>query len=177
MRICYPTLVPRSALLYINRRETRASNNKRPFYSKHRPDTIRKYCAVWTKMLCYLWHSQEWVKRPAYILTSTQEESFAELRRCASICHKPTTREQSREQRQDLCLAAVNFWILMLDHPLPNSEFASGLVSAVAVLGLDTESAGWADASSFTPKLSAIITISRALVIYSAWSIHYKEAA
>ena len=56
----------------------------------------------------------------------------------------------------------------MLDHPLPNSEFDSGLVSAVAVLGLDTESARWTDASSFTPKLSAIITISRALVIYSA---------
>ena len=54
MRICCPTLVPRSALLYINRREPGASNNERPFYSKHRPDTIRKYCAVWTKMLYYL---------------------------------------------------------------------------------------------------------------------------
>jgi hypothetical protein len=70
MRVCQPTLVPRSALLYINRRETGAANNERPFYSKHRADTMRKYCAVWTKMLCYLWHSQEWEKRPAYILTS-----------------------------------------------------------------------------------------------------------
>ena len=71
----------------------------------------------------------------------------------------------------------LNFWVSMLDHSLPNSEFDSGLLSAVAVLGLDTESAGWTDAPSFTPKLSAIITISRALVIYSAWSIHQEEVA
>jgi superfamily II DNA helicase RecQ len=177
MRVCHPTVVPRSALLYINRRESGAANNEKPFYSKHRPDTMRKYCAVWTKMLCYLWHSQGWVKRPAYVLTSMQEESLVELQRCASISQQATAREESREQREHLHLAVVNFWISMLDHPLPNSEFDSGLVSAVAVLGLDTESTGWADASSFTSRLSAIITISRALVIYRAWSFHQDEVA
>lgn len=177
IRTCQPTLVPRSALLYINRRETGASNNERPFYSRHRPDTLRKYCAIWTKMLCYLWHSQKWEKRPAYILTSIQSQSLAELRRCVSISQQPTTKKESREQREELYLAVLNFWVSMLDQALPNSEFDSGLLSAVAVLGLDTESAGWADAPSFTPRLSAIITVSRAMVIYSAWSIHQEEVA
>jgi len=56
----------------------------------------------------------------------------------------------------------------MLNYPLLNSEFDSSLLSAVAVLGLDTESASWTDALSFTLKLLAVITVSRALVIYSA---------
>ena len=93
----------------INRRETGASNNERPFYSKHRPDTIRKYCAVWTKMLYYLWHSQGWEKRPAYILTAIQSESLIELRRCASIPEQPTTRKEIREQKEELYLAVLNF--------------------------------------------------------------------
>lgn len=163
LKCCHPTVVPRSALLYINRKETGSDNIERPFYSKHKPQTIKKYSSVWVKMLCYLWHSQEWEERPPYQFTATQTEAFQELKRCAS-----------RSSRPMLCLAVVHFWISMLDHLLPRSEFSSGLVSAVAVLGLDTASTGWTDASSFTPKLSAIITISRALVVYSAWQTHWK---
>ena len=176
LKVCHPALVPRSALLYVNRRETGAVSNERPFYSKHSPDTIRKYCSIWTKMLCYLWHSQEWEERPAYTLTAVQSGDFTDVRRCAHAT-QPTSRKESKEQKEELYTAVLNFWMAMLDHTLQNSEFESGIVSAVAVLGLDTESGGWADASSFTPKLSAIITISRALVIYSAWKIHQEAVA
>ena len=49
------------------------------------------------------------------------------------------------------------------------------MISGLAVQGLDTVSTGWADPSAFTPKLSAIVTLSRALVIYLAWSVRESE--
>ena len=56
----------------------------------------------------------------------------------------------------------------MLDQELLD-EFQSGFLSAVAVLGLDTEDAGWVSVFSFTPKLAAIVTVCKALVVFMAY--------
>jgi len=41
-------------------------------------------------------------------------------------------------------------------------------------LGLDTDNKGWAPAENFTPKLSAIVTITRAIVVYTAYNYRQK---
>jgi hypothetical protein len=54
----------------------------------------------------------------------------------------------------------------MFDHELKDREFESGIISAAAILGLEVEKGGWRSALSYTPMLSAIITMLQALVVY-----------
>jgi len=56
----------------------------------------------------------------------------------------------------------------MFDHELKAGEYESGIMSALAVLGFDTQKGGWMAATNYTPILSAIVTITRALVVHSA---------
>ena len=63
------------------------------------------------------------------------------------------------------------FWIAMFDYKLKDSEFRSGIMSALAVLGIDTQTGSWKSALSYTPILSAVVAIMRALVVYRAWQM------
>jgi len=56
----------------------------------------------------------------------------------------------------------------MFDYELKDREFENGIISAAAVLGLEVERGGWRSALSYTPMLSAIITMLWALVVYWA---------
>jgi hypothetical protein len=58
MDVSSPRKIPRSALHYVNRKETGAANNETPFYSKHEASTKKKYARVWVSLLRYLWRSQ-----------------------------------------------------------------------------------------------------------------------
>jgi superfamily II DNA helicase RecQ len=169
MQVCHPSIVPWNALLFVNRRECGAGSNEKPFYSKHRQDTLRKYCTIWVKLLRYLWHSQQWEERPSYVLTTYQSKLFASIQDKAGLSTANLTPKEAREQKEKLYWAVGSFWGSMLAHTLSDNEFESGLVSGIAVLGLDTSTGGWADPSRFTPILSGIVTLSRALVVYLAW--------
>ena len=63
----------------------------------------------------------------------------------------------------------MRFWMTMLDHELKASEYDNGIISGLAVLGLDTQNGGWMPAENFTPSLSAIVTVARAMVVYTAY--------
>ncbi|KAI0994151.1 hypothetical protein K3495_g14031, partial [Podosphaera aphanis] len=65
--------------------------------------------------------------------------------------------------------ACLDFWLAMLDHSLKDNEYESGLLSGLAGLGLDTINGGWLSPMNYTPILSALITVSKALVIYKAY--------
>lgn len=77
-----------------------------------------------------------------------------------------------QEQLDRTCMA---FWIAMFDHELKDGDYRSGVVSGLAVLGLDVKRGGWRPAIYYTPILSAIVTVIRALVVYRAW--HQRENA
>jgi hypothetical protein len=47
-------IVGRYTLYYINRRENGAPNNDKPFYSKQKIKTIRKYANVFAQILRYI---------------------------------------------------------------------------------------------------------------------------
>ena len=62
----------------------------------------------------------------------------------------------------------------LLNHSLPNDEHKSALLSAIAVLGLKDNhlGKGFAQAHEFSPTMSALITASKALVVYRALVKH-----
>lgn len=77
-------IVGRAAMHYIDRRETRASANDRPFYGKQMVQTIRRYTECFVAILRYIWRTEAVERRPKYHLTSTQENTLAKIRKSAA---------------------------------------------------------------------------------------------
>lgn len=61
----------------------------------------------------------------------------------------------------------LEFFITLLDHAIGDNEFQNALYSGLAVLGIDVAH-GWRSAWVYTPRLSAIVTVARMLVLYRA---------
>lgn len=70
---CRPEVVGRLTLEIIERRETGAESNERPFYAKHKVRTIQKYSQKLICILCYLWRTHDQEERPPYKLTGMQD--------------------------------------------------------------------------------------------------------
>jgi len=184
--ICQPGIVGRSALMYVNRRETGEADNERPFYAKQKVNTIRKYIDVWLKILRYIWRTSDLEKesRPGYELTSKQERYLRMVKKTAEITEskekgdsrgreevgsqRRELEEEEKKKRQEYIeRRLLQFYIAMFDHHYKDTEYINGVISALAVLGLDTDNKGWAPAENFTPKLSAIVTVMRSMVLYA----------
>ena len=164
---------------YVNRRETGEAKNERPFYAKQKLYTIRKYSRVWVKVLRYIWRTGQRERgegnRPDWTFTQQQERHFrsmvaamreeGQMRQSQRQSQRRTDMKKNQEEMEEHCL---HFWMTMFDHELKASEYESGIISALAVLGLDTEKGGWMPAENFTPLLSAIVTVTRAMVVYTA---------
>ncbi|TIA28291.1 hypothetical protein D6C78_10812 [Aureobasidium pullulans] len=177
MATCEPNIVGRSALEYVNRREVGESKNEKPFYAKHKADSMRKYMDVWVKILRYIWRSSSRAKddRPPYTLTQDQEEHLARMKKLARAWNDyqdghidGQVKKRYQKEMEETCLA---FWISMFRHELKGGEYESAIISGLAVLGIDPQTKGWQPATNFTPKLSALVTVTRALVVYQAWLI------
>jgi hypothetical protein len=156
---CRFEIVGRHTLELIERRETGAPSNEKPFYARQRVRTIKKYTRILLYVFCYLWRSYSRAERPQYKLSSLQESALLQA-------------QQSIEQGDDIILEkhCLRFWIWLLDHTLLADEHESGLLSGVAVLGLkpDRRGGGWVPAHHFSSTLSALVTTSKALVVYYA---------
>ena len=59
----------------------------------------------------------------------------------------------------------LRFCISLLDYQVHSGHYRNGIVSALAVLGIDPEYSTWLPAESYTPKLSAVIKLARIIVI------------
>ena len=66
---------------------------------------------------------------------------------------------------EEVCL---NFWLTMFRHELKNGEYENGLISALAIMGMNPSALGWLLATSFTLFLLALVTVIRAMVVYKA---------
>ncbi|KAE8822995.1 hypothetical protein HRS9122_10470 [Pyrenophora teres f. teres] len=155
-------VVGRLTLEIIERREAGAESNERPFYSRHRVGTIKKYSQKLVSILCYLWRTYDQIERPPYKLTGRQDALLWSLKQIAR-----TADAAQKEQLEERCL---RLWMALLDHTLLDDEHQSALLSGVAVLGLkpDHHGSGWVPAHEFSPTLSALITTSKALVVHYA---------
>jgi hypothetical protein len=76
--------------------------------------------------------------------------------------------EEMDEEEEELLEAHVlGLLALLLDYHLKDDEYKSALVSATAVMGVDGD-CGWKDLLAYTPIISAIVTVARMLVLYTA---------
>ena len=182
-KVCNPNIVGKTALESANRRETGAESNERPFYAGHQVKTIRKYSDSWVSIQRYIWRTAHQKEKPKYHITQRQLECLERLQEVAAPDFS-VEREESRvpngmmrkeERRQAIEDACMMFWIAMFDHELKDSEFKSGIVSGLAVLGIDTQTGSWKTALNYTPILSAIVTVMRALVVYRSWQMRQQS--
>ncbi|KAF2726600.1 hypothetical protein EJ04DRAFT_453022, partial [Polyplosphaeria fusca] len=65
----------------------------------------------------------------------------------------------------------------LLDHQLKDKEYESALVSGMAVLGISGDCGGWISPLSYTPKIAAIVNVSRMLVLYQSTKIRQSETS
>jgi hypothetical protein len=77
--------------------------------------------------------------------------------------------KQSINQSIDGRKACLGLWLAMLDHELEAGEYEGGIISALALLGLNPGNEGWSPAMEYTTVLSAVATITSGLVVYRAW--------
>ncbi|KDN64750.1 hypothetical protein CSUB01_11123 [Colletotrichum sublineola] len=70
--------------------------------------------------------------------------------------------------------AAVKLLVRVLNHPLRKGDYENVLISALAVMGID-EDGGWVKVTDYTTVYSAIIKVSRMLVVYQS-AIERKDA-
>ncbi len=184
LQTCKADIVGKAALESANQRETGADSNERPFYAGHQKKTVRKYSDVFVSKLRYLWRTAQQETKPKYFMTKRQSQCLERLRDVAApekFCsYTEGTRIESitarkAKRRQAIEDARMLFWIAMFDHELKDSEFKSGIISGLAVLGIDTQNGSWKTALNYTPILSAIVTVMRALVVYRAWQIRQQS--
>ena len=121
-------------------------------------------------MLRYLWRTSELEpkERPPYKLTPRQEAVLLLTKEKALSYARGDARGDRAQQFDDLQDTVLEFWYAMFAHELKASEFDSGIISALAIQGINPHTLAWADAMSYTPKLSAVVTTLRWLVIYRA---------
>lgn len=175
------------ALFEANKKEVNTATQM-PFDSWMDITTIERYTEVCKAILRIIFRAAEEgrpEKRPPYQLTATQEMNIQHVR--ISIvqllewkgAHEPqeevssidTDEEESSEEIEmmgKIQREILRLWISLLNHPLQDNEYKSALISAMAVLGI-REDDGWFDAEDYTPKFSAVIKLSRLMVIQDAW--------
>jgi hypothetical protein len=118
------------------------------------------------------------VERPDYYITEEQSVRLQQLQH-ATIRHdsdgddehratsKAGRRDARKAARRDAIEeASLAFWIAMFDHKMKDHEYDSAIVSGLAVIGIRHTGEGYAAAIDYTPKLSAIVTVLRGLVVY-----------
>jgi superfamily II DNA helicase RecQ len=111
-------------------------------------------------------------KRPPYHLTHKQQMALKKIWLVVSQVEEDkdsdySAEELDEEQEEQLKSHVLDLLLALLDHKLKDNEYKSALVSATAVLGVDADN-GWQRPQSYTPKLSAIVTVSRMLVLSKA---------
>ncbi|KAJ9653968.1 hypothetical protein H2201_009070 [Coniosporium apollinis] len=80
--------------------------------------------------------------------------------------------DDDEESRSSVDRACLSFWIALLDHIVEDDDYSNALASGLAVLGI-TKDGTWQDAMDYTPKLSAVVKLSRMAVVEKA----YQRAA
>ena len=69
----------------------------------------------------------------------------------------------------------LDFILALLGQEMDNNDYISPLISGLALLGIDSNSDSWLSPILYTGKLSAIITVSRFLVVYKAYITRIYE--
>ncbi|KAK1633201.1 hypothetical protein BDP81DRAFT_452314 [Colletotrichum phormii] len=171
-----PSVVTWNALFEVNRTELSKERTK-PFHFRFKPETQRRYGLVVKQLLAYFVRCMSLdneADRPPFKLSTRQQTAYN-----AVMDHADDLAEAWNEGGRDpdapgiaglldgLETAVLELYISVLDHFTKDSEYDSVLVSFLTVLSIRADGA-WEGYGGFTPKLSAIMAISRLCIVKHA---------
>lgn len=171
-----PTTMSWAALFEANRKDHQTERN-RPFHFRKRPATEKRYLQVCFQLLAYIVRVmtiEEKGERPPFKLTGRQTKAYEAMMDVADVLGDAVNEAngglEGRKAKQlmgALEKAVLEMFISVLDHETKDTEYESILVSFITVLSIRADH-GWEDYGSFTPKLSAVATMSRLFVVKRA---------
>ena len=125
-------------------------------------------------------------KRPPYRLTGKQAVALRKIQLVVGQDEEDDIFELDGEKSEDDSMdeqeeaqleeLALSLMLALLDHHLKDDEYASALMSGMAVLGIDYQ-CGWMSPLGYTPKIAAIVNVSRMLVLYQSTKMRREEIA
>jgi superfamily II DNA helicase RecQ len=168
-----PGAVSWNVLFDVNRKELHKERST-PFHFRLKRQTRKKYIAVCLQFFAYAVRAMSCENpsnRPPFKLTESQVAAFDKMIDYAGdlvdIDNKVEPIPsflQVNELHQSLEDAALAFYISVLDHFTKGTEYDSILVSFLTVLSIRDDKT-WETYANFTPKLSAIMAISRVFLV------------
>ncbi|KAG7001869.1 ATP-dependent DNA helicase hus2/rqh1 [Fusarium oxysporum f. sp. conglutinans] len=168
-----PGAVSWNVLFEVNRKELHKERST-PFHFRFKRQTRKKYIAVCLQFFAYAVRAMSCENpsnRPPFKLTESQAAAFDKMMDYAGdlvdIDNKVEpipSLLQVNELHQSLEDAALAFYISVLDHFTKGTEYDSILVSFLTVLSIRDDKT-WETYANFTPKLSAIMAISRVFLV------------
>jgi hypothetical protein len=168
-----PSVVSWNVLFEVNRKELHKERST-PFHFRFKRQTRKKYIAVCLQFFAYAVRAiscEDASDRPPFKLTESQDTAFdimmdhaAELVDIDNKVEPVPTSSRITELHQQLEDAALAFYISVLDHFTKVTEYDSILVSFLTVLSIRDDKT-WETFANFTPKLSAIMAVSRVFLI------------
>ncbi|WKT54486.1 Helicase superfamily 1/2, ATP-binding domain [Fusarium oxysporum f. sp. vasinfectum] len=168
-----PDIVSWNALFEVNRKELMKERTK-PFHFRFKPETQRRYALVVKQLLAYIVRCMSFenkADRPPFKLSTRQQRAYD-----ATMEHADDLTDAWKENGGDpeapeivrlldlLETAVLELYISVLDHFTKDTEYDSVLVSFLTVLSVRADGT-WEGYEGFTPKLSAIMAISRLCII------------
>ncbi|RKK19457.1 hypothetical protein BFJ66_g15721 [Fusarium oxysporum f. sp. cepae] len=168
-----PDVISWNALFEVNRKELTKERTK-PFYFQFKPETQRRYALVVKQLLAYIVRCMSFedkADRLPFKLSIWQQSAYDIM-----MEHADDLTDAWKENGGDpeapevvrlldlLETAVLELYISVLDHFTKDTEYDSVLVSFLTVLSVRADGM-WEGYKGFTPKLSAIMAISRLCII------------
>ena len=190
--------IPFFARVEVNRKE-QGKNPNRPFQARMEEDTKQRYTQVCHRIMGYIYRTYQLDVKPPYEFTHDQRTTWDRLVQSAEEdMPEEEVEEVPNEEDEDAAMMdededegyqsmiegpiriklpplrdidrqCLQFWLAVFDHTLHTDHYHSVLVSALAMLGIDTEDRNWQTPESYTPKLSAVIKLARIMMMLQAY--------
>jgi hypothetical protein len=183
------------ARMEINRKEE-GKTPIRPFQARMGDDTKERYVRIWQQIICYIYRTHHMERRPPYRLTAKQQQVFDRVVLLAQQCDRPSAVDESGiddpnaadepvdddegedsgydeppagPELQPIERECLRLCLALLDHQVHSGHYHSVVVSALAVLGIDTEQSTWLPAEGYTTKLSAVVKLARMMMVLEVY--------
>ncbi|KAJ4138000.1 hypothetical protein NW754_001360 [Fusarium falciforme] len=168
-----PNVISWNILFEVNRKELHKERST-PFHFRFKRQTQKKYIAVCLQFFAYVVRAisyEDAANRPPFKLTERQSAAFDTMMdHAAELADTPngpgdvSILSRIKELHTMLEEAALAFYVSVLDHFTKSTEYDSVLVSFLMVLSIQNDNT-WESYTNFTPKLSAVMAISRVFLI------------
>lgn len=173
-----PHKVSRAALTELARKVESQEPKASKVIPKHKPASVEQYAVRYKQFLAYCIRTYKLgpTERPNYRLNGAQSTAFeavvAKVDGFVQRFPTPLSRQAAEDdERVKAYYEAIDKELLMflfsvLSHRLTSNEYDNVMVSFLAVAAIQPDNS-WESPVTYTPKLSAIVTLSKLLLLLS----------